>query len=223
MYIIDGTYFTRELSIPGVAELRSNSTTELNLFIDEKSRLLLQDALGNVLFNDFDSNVIDGVLDVGAPQRWLNLVNGVDYTFAGEDYTWQGLKFDQGAYKKSLISYFVYYHWLEDQVSEMTTLGEVRGKAKNTLPINSTQRLVSTWNTFVRLYQGGYDRHYNHACRNYSYNPTTYYKRGIRFYDYFGGNDESGFVSLITFLIHNKEDYPDANLEIYEFQNQMGL
>ena len=104
MYIIDVSYFIRELSIPNVNETLSESGMNLEYFIDEKVRLLLQKALGYQLFKDFDSNVVNGVLQATTPQKWVNLVEGVEYTKSGKPYKWNGLIYQDGAFKKSLLA-----------------------------------------------------------------------------------------------------------------------
>lgn len=220
MYLINTSYFTRELRIPGLQELRSEVSGILEQFIDERSRVLLQEALGNDLFNEFDAFVqADGTLNPSATQKWLNLVNGVNYTSAGETYTWQGLIFTQGAFNKSLLAYYTYCFYLEDHVSQLSTMGVVQGKAKNSSQLNPTQRYVKAWNTFVNLYQGDYYPYYD----SYNRLPQVTIKRGIPFYDYRGVEERSGFVSLLTFLNDNDADYPDAPLKLYNYENQIGV
>lgn len=212
MYIIDETYFIKELRIPNTSEIDvSGSDAPFVMWIDQYARLCLQDALGSDLFIDFDSDVTAGVLDAGAEQRWKNLVNGVDYTYQGKDYSWKGLIFTEGTFKGSVLAYFVYCHWLEYQLSQQTGLGESRGEAVNSMSANSTHRYVTTWNTFVKMYQG----------RTTATSTLTYVK-GVPFYDYFGDNP-TGYVSLIDFLKHNETDYPDAALKEYNYQNTFGL
>lgn len=220
MYLINPTYFTRELRIPGLQELRSEVSGILEEFIDERCRVVLQEALGNDLFNDFDTFVqADGTLSPSATQRWTNLVNGTDYTNSGETYTWQGLIFTQGAFNKSLLAYYTYCFYFEDHVSQLSTMGEVQGNAKNSTQLNPTQRYVRSWNRFVNLYQGDYYPYYD----SYNRLPQVTIKRGIPFYDYRGVEERSGFVSLLTFLNDNDADYPDAPLKLYNYENQIGV
>ena len=113
MYIIDKTYFIRNLHVPNTEEPTSDASIELEMSIDRYVRQFLQMTLGNVLFSDFDSYVIDGELEITAPQKWLNLVNGCEYTKDGIDYVWQGLKYELGLYKVSLLANYTYvnhYH-----------------------------------------------------------------------------------------------------------------
>ena len=212
-YIIDETYFQRNLQVPNANELNSGAYAELQEYIDSKARLCLKGALGYELFKDFDNNVTDGVLDVGAPQKWQDLVNGKEYTLDGTLFRWEGLINTEGAFNKSLLANFVYYYWLYDNQSAMTGVGEAVLNAKNATSINSTQRLVTVWNEFVKMYQGKMFEHYKH----------TYYYRDIKIVDYLGDAYDDDYVSLTRFLIDNKDDYPEAALKRYQFINQFGL
>lgn len=222
MYIIDQTYFAREIRVPGIQELRSEELDNLNLFIDEKAREILQQALGFTLFNDLDSQIIDGQLRTNpAPDpRWSRLVSGYTYTLSGEEFRWQGLAFSQGAYKKSLLAFYTFYFFLEDHVSQLSTLGEVQGKSKNAPAVNSTQKYIKAWNKFVELYQGDYQGYYSGINRV----PNVSIKRGVPYYDYAGdGYDRTNFVSLLRYLSDNATDYPNAALRLYDYKNQLGI
>ena len=211
-YIIDETYFQRELYVPNADELNSGALKELTQFIDEKSRLCLQDVLGYSLFNDLDANIDSGNLIDAAPVKWLNLVNGVEYTLNGKAYRWQGLKVEEGAFKRSLLANYTFYYWLEFNQSRMSGVGEVVLSAKNAVNVNPTQRLVKVWNEFVDMYQGSEKMN----------TPSIYYKGNIRVTDYYGG-DNSDFVSLLQFLSDNDTDYVDAPLKMYRKKNQLGI
>lgn len=221
MYIIDTSYFIREIKVAGLQELRSEEVDNLDLFIDEKARLLLHEALGFNLFNEFDSQVVNGKLRTSTPpdERWSNLVNGVTYTIGDEQLRWQGLTCIQGAFKKSVIAYFAFCSFLEDHVSQLTTMGEVRGNSKNASKVNSGQRYVKIWNKFIDMYQGDYS-----GCHQGIITPNFFVRRGVPFYDYsYGSVQSSGFVSLLRFLSDNNEDYPDASLKLYDYRNQLGV
>lgn len=201
MYIIDDTYFQKELNVPNVNEMDSDTLTSLNISIDRYVRQFLQDALGYALFTELDSYITDGVLDSGAPQKWRYLVNGKDQ--------WKGLKFEEGTYKGSILAKYVFYFWLKDAVSLLTGTGEKTITATDALAVNSTQRLTNVWNDFVVDNQGLFI-----PCKWY-YGYTDYY------YNWNCGNDLN--YSLIRFLSDNSEDYPGANKKVYEIKNQLGL
>lgn len=212
-YIVTDEYFIKELSIPNITDTRDvSSPNSFEQWIDKEARLLLKDALGYELFKDFDGYVdVSGVINPAAPTKWLNLVNGVEYTVDSVVYRWEGLIYSEGSFKGSLMAYFVYCKWLEYQMSQLSGMGEKRGQAVNAEPYNSTQRLTTLWNTFVDKYQST-------EC----YFPVNYYYDGVLVTDY-SPNGTSNFVSLIKFLEDNKTDYPDAALKMYDVRNQLGI
>ena len=212
-YLIDETYFQRQYYVPNVEELNSRSKEDLLLYIDQYVRLCLQDALGYTLFKELDSYIVNGNLQPNAPQKWLNLVNGAEYTEHDRTYYWKGLKYNEGAFKVSLLTPFVFYHWLLDNQAKMSGMGEVVLEAKNAINASSNQRLTKSWNTFVQLYQD----------KNYHYNRCVWFYEGVRVIDWMENNTNNDFVSLVKFLYDNKEDYPDANITTYKFKNQFGL
>lgn len=212
MYIITPDYFQKQYTIPNIDEMDSKNATVLEICIDQYVRLLLQNALGYNLWKELDLNVTNGVLDIGAPQKWLDLVNGKIYTKNGKTFTWKGLIYTEGIYKGSLLVPFVYYHFLKENVSLLTGTGEKVLDASNAIGVNSTQRMVMSWNDFVNQYQG--------QCFNYSVN--RYYHDGVLVEDYFTGND-SEQVNLIQYLEDNQANYIDAHKRLYKVQNQLGL
>jgi hypothetical protein len=212
MYLIDETYFIKELSVPNINEMDADNLTILTQYVDEFARKLLKDALGYDLFKELDTNITSGVLNVGAPQKWLDLVNGCEYTKDGKTYKWNGLIFTEGLHKSSLLAKFVFYHWLKDNVTTITGTGEKSIKSVNADSVNSNQRLVTVWNDFVSEYQGSNTRF-----------PTVWYKGATKVIDWFGSGESFGYVSLIQFLTDNETNYSDATLITYSLQNQFGL
>jgi len=214
MYIIDETYFNGGFEIPNVLELNSDAKDNLEAVVNDKSRLFLQEALGYTEFEDLDQYVVNGVFDENiAPQKWLDFVNGKEYTLNGNTYKWQGLIYLQGSLKKSILTDFCYYYWLEEKQSQMVGVGEIVLDAKNANRVNSTQRLVRVWNEFVEK---------NQKQCNSVINGAISFVKGVRFTDYYSGSSNR-YVSLVKYLEDNKEDYPSANPRLYETINQLGL
>lgn len=213
MYIITPDYFQKQYTIPNIDEMDSKNATVLEICIDQYVRICLQNALGFNLWKELDSNITDGVLDSGAPQKWLDLVNGKTYTKDGKDYTWKGLIYTEGIYKGSLLVPFVYYQFLKENVSLLTGTGEKVLDASNAIGVNSTQRMVMSWNDFVNQYQG--------QCL-FSHHVNRYYHDGVLVEDYFTGND-SEQVNLIQYLEDNETEYPNAQKKLYNVKNQLGL
>jgi len=212
MYIIDQTYFTRDLSIPNINEMQTEAFDNLNSFVDEYVRQLLRDALGIEIFNELDSYVIGGAFDgTGAPQYIIDLVNGKEYVNSGTTYKWSGLISTQGVFKKSLLANYIYYKWLQSNFSTQSGVGEVTINPQNANLVNPTQKLVSVWNTFLLMYQN----------MNTCY-PSVYYKGHTQVIDWLGINANTE-VSLIQYLNDNDTDFSTATLRVYEYQNQLGI
>lgn len=209
MFIINTTYFIKSLSVPNTEEPTSDASIELETSIDRYVSQFLKLTLGNVLFTDLKANTTDGVLNPSAPIKWVNLVNGCDYTLDGKTYTWQGLKYTEGLFKVSLLANFVYVNHYQSIINSQ--LGQVIIEPKNGVNADYTTHLVDVWNEFVEMYQGS-------SCNE----PQQYYRNGVLFTDYFG-NRESGFVSYLQFLLDNETDYPDVPAQSLEFKNSFGL
>jgi len=201
MYLIDASYFTREYNIPNAQELISNTGEILEKYVDNKVRQFLRDLLGYELFTELDSHVTNGVLSPTAPQKWKDLVNGKE--------DWKGILFQDGVYKVSLLTPFVYYYWLYDNTSQVTATGEKVSSAVNAQNHSSLTRLVKTWNEFVMMYSG--------KERNF----FKGYVNGVFFADYYGQGE--GYKSLVQYLRENKDDFPTAVIPHYEFKNTLGL
>ncbi|MBC7652323.1 MAG: hypothetical protein H7101_11295 [Deinococcales bacterium] len=191
----------------------NQNNAELTLCIDKYARQLLKNALGFVLFNDFDSQVTDGVLNSGAVQKWIDLVNGAEYTKDDKVYKWQGLIYAEGLYKNSLLAKYVFYNWYKENVSTLSGIGEVNLQGANSVTVEPNQRLVTVWNSFLQEYQ---------HRQNNNNNANVYLHNGTPVYDWYRGN-ENDYVSLLHFLTDKATDYPDAPRKEYKLLNQFGL
>ena len=215
MYLIDETYFIKNLVVPDSAPSLDipNNEQSLEVYIDEYARQLLQKSLGHILFAELDGEVENGELKDTAPTKWKDLVNGKTYSYLGEDYEWKGLLFTEGAFKGSVLAYYVFLKWHEDQLSTMSSMGEVKGNAVNSTAVNSTAKHVKLWNKYMEMYQGLKPSSYTFSQKN-----------GVDFHDYFNGNN-GGYVSLLEFIGHHEDDYPDAAMtpEFEGFKNSLGL
>ena len=209
MLYIDNTYFIKQLSVPHTVEPTSDPSIELDLSIDRYVSQFLKETLGNVLYSDLKANTMDGELIPLAPQKWINLVDGVEYVKDDVTYTWQGLKYIDGAFKVSLLANYVYIN--QYQTTTNTMMGQVALDGKNGILADSTPHLVDIWNEFVEMYQGVYN------C-----NPSISYVNGVKFVDYYG-NRESGYVSYLQFLRDNEADYPNVPARQVELRNSLGL
>lgn len=209
MLYIDNTYFTNKLFVPNTNEPTMDASIELNANIDRYVSQFLKLTLGNVLFEELKGYTTDGELIISAPQKWKNLIDGCNYTKDAVDYTWQGLKYTDGAFKVSLLANYVYVNQFQTTTNSM--LGQIALDGKNGILADSTPHLVDIWNEFVEMYQGSSDS-----------NPQQYYRNGVLFVDYYG-NREAGYVSYLQFLNDNKLDYPNVPAGAIEYKNSLGI
>lgn len=213
MYLIDETYFIKELSIPNLKEAQVyGETMEFETWIDKEARQCLKDALGYQNYSELDSYIDNGQLKDEAPEKWKNLVYGASFQLNGVNVKWEGLLIQEGVFKKSLLAQFVYAKWLEFQTSKMTGTGEKRTKSSGSQSVNGTHRYVSVWNQFVTEYQGAI---------NFSQSSISF-KNGVRFVDY-SSNVNNSFVSLIEYLKNHDDLYPNTTKTLYDYKNTLGL
>lgn len=221
MYIVDGTYLTRELAISdaqGQSVTRTDAKENIEKYLDDAPREVLIKALGYELAYELESYTTDGVLNNDAPLKWQNLVNGVIYQYNGDSYKWDGLIFSRGTMKKSLLANFVFTQWLEDNVSSLGSNGNVIIQTRNGASITSNRRWVKAYNEFLSMYQGDYlvkDDDYYCNINWYDRMRCSYYDSYKRCYNSFSKIKENKVVSLLTFLDQNESDYENAALMSY--------
>lgn len=210
MFIIDDSYFTGKINVPNVTEYNGSTVEAIDDYINKYGRLFMRETLGNVLFKDLMLNLDNGELKTDASQKWVDLINGKEYTKNGETYTWQGIKGGCDLYKDSVLAYFIYLNYFE--ITFFTGFSLASTEAKNSTVINPSNHLVEIHNDFVSLYQG-----------SYTYNPIEYfYSNEVIFRDYYHSND-SGFVSYMQFLMDNETDYPNVPIRPLQFKNSLGI
>lgn len=206
MYLISTQEFSRNTLISNVNEINTGINEEVNTYITSCVPKLLINALGTSLFAELNSQITDGELNDDADQKWLNLVNGVTYTKDDKDYVWKGLVYDNGLFKESLLTLYVWCEWYRNNLTSMTGVGQVQLQAKNADVVNPLPLLVKNWNSFLEMYQGGI---------SYECTPRVNYINDACFVDYFNSNNTNNEVTLIQFLKDNPTDYTDANCYIF--------
>lgn len=137
MAVIDTSYFFGELSI-------SQPTATLQMMIDSREPELLTKLLGYELNKNYTAGIAAG----SPAQKWLDLRDGKEYTTASGTLTkWSGLRFTVGTAKKSLIANYIYWHYLNDNITFTTASGQ----KKSDLPINAgpDAKMIRAWNEMV--------------------------------------------------------------------------
>ena len=211
MLYIDKTYLIKKLAVPNTNEPTSDASIDLEMSIDRYVTQFLQETLGNVNYEDLQFYTDAGDLLDTAPPKWSNLLNGLDYTKDGKLYSWRGLRYNQGAFKVSMMANYVYLNHFSPTFN--SSLGQIMIEGKNSTNADSTPHLVDVYNEFVEMYQGK-------NCNR----PIRQYRNGVTFVDYYGTNsNNSGYVSYLQFLQDHQEDYPNIPARYLEFQNSFGL
>lgn len=85
MPLIDHTYFIGELNLPGTN--KTDMQKRLNLFIVKYEQKFLTELLGYDLY----TKLIAGLKVGPVEQKWLDIVFGTEYYYAGRTHRWKGL------------------------------------------------------------------------------------------------------------------------------------
>lgn len=224
-FIIDYTFFQRELEVPNVDEINSKSLTTLNQFIDEKCSLFMLNALGPVVFNQLKSLLVNGLLpEAISPnaelQKYWRLVNGTTYDKDGVTFIWDGLRVVKGSYKTSVLAYYTYYYWLRNEVTYMSGVGEVKGNAKGAIMANSNRRLTETWNKMVSLNQGSYYQGSEQELYNiYDLGALDGWLNGLNRLHCC----DKDSITLIKYLTDHSLEFTNEYPKTYAIKNQLGL
>jgi len=146
MSLIDTSYFIGDILIPNTDKPQVQE--DIEQAIDQYEKEILQNLLGYTLWKDFSAEQ-----DAPVQTRWIDLINGVEFSFELHgntiDTKWNGLVNDD---KISFIAYYVYYKYLERNITKRTGIGNVKGKAENATVQNDVRKMVSAWQKFLELY-----------------------------------------------------------------------
>jgi hypothetical protein len=144
--IIDETYFTGNLTIAQLSQMEVRD--DLDLLIEREEPKYLKLLLGLRFYNAF----IAGISPIsGAEQRWLNLLNGIEYEYNNREYQWIGFENDL---KQSPIANYVYTQYLKNLVETMTGVGTVKPATENGSLAFASPKIVRAWNEMVEWQTG---------------------------------------------------------------------
>lgn len=209
MYLIDKTYFRNKLQINGLYDSNNGIETKLDDYISIYVIDFLQKLLG-VDFEELNTNIVSGVLEPTAPQRWLDLINGKTYTKDGKDYIWKGLLYQNGSVKLSILANVVYCSLIHDLV---TGNGQISVDVKSSRMLVPRKNYIEVWNEIANQFNQSVDLQ-----------PKVSFVNGVKFTDYYGGLYDNGYRTLTDFLIDFEENYPNANICLgYEIINSFDL
>jgi len=140
MSFIDKTYFIHEINIP------EDDYKDLSTIITRYEKEVLQQLLGYELWKALDDDLVSGVPQT---QRFIDLVDGKEYTVGSSTIKWNGL---QNTDKISLIAYYTFYWYLRNHTTNTSTLGEVGSNMENAIVVSPAQRLSGAWHRLRELY-----------------------------------------------------------------------
>jgi hypothetical protein len=209
MYLIDKTYFRNKLQINGLYDGNNGLEKKLDEYISIYVIDFLQKLLG-VDFEELNTNIVSGVLEPTAPQRWLDLINGKTYTKDGKDYVWKGLLYQNGSVKLSILANVVYCSLMHDLA---TGNGQISVDVKSSRMLVPRKNYIEVWNEIANQFNQSVDLQ-----------PKISFIRGVKFTDYYGGLSDNGYRTLTDFLIDFEEEYPNVNICLgYEIINSFDL
>jgi hypothetical protein len=218
--IIDKSYFQGNLNIPNVQENltplggRRGNQSNLDSYIAKYEVKVMKDALGLVAYKSFIASFeANGDVKPTADQRWKDLINGVEYTYNGEDYEWEGLRYTLGTYSYSLIADYVFSIFLNDTSRTLGSPGMVKEATNSAETVSSIPRISEAWNTFIEKYQG------ESSDEDY---PRLVSKPGLRGIDWSQHRSASD-INMYTYLSDNESQYEDVKFRLYESTNSFGL
>jgi hypothetical protein len=143
MAIIDVAYFDSGLTnIPNTDQPSVSEAVNDAIAIYEPE--YLKGVLGYELQKAFEA----GAAELTPDQRWIDLLDGVEFTRDGVMDKWIGfnnVQFD------SSIAYYVMFHFVRNNDSIFTGIGERKSKSVNSDPISSSAMLMNVWNKMVSL------------------------------------------------------------------------
>jgi hypothetical protein len=184
---IDDTYFTGELYVP-----QADQSTDLVQAIEQYEKEVLIQLLGYKLYALL---VADCTLGVPATQKYIDLVNGAEFTHTYNGITttlkWEGLV---NSGKISILAYYTYFKFVERDITRLYGTGMSMAPAgQDYQRVSPVNKLCYAWERMRELYgiiPAEYKRYYLNPISNPSHafdlNPSAY-----------------------NFLYVNKANYPD--------------
>jgi len=221
--IIDKSYFKGNLNVPNVqSDLvplgdRQGNQVNLDEYILEYEKKVMIDALGYEAWKSFASSFeTNGDLKPGAEQRWIDLVDGKEFTSGNGDLVkWEGLRYTLGTFKYSLIADYVFAIFLNDTSRTFAGNGMVKEAFKTGETESSIPRIAEAWNRYVKKYQG--------VVEGVAGYPVVTQRQGLVSVDWSRNSWEDSEVSMYRYLIENEDDYPDVKFRLTETTNSFGL
>jgi hypothetical protein len=162
MSIITTSYFTANLDLPGRNAV--GLSENLTLYISRYEPIYLRGVLGyslyKLLMTAYDASV--AATPTPLPQRWADLLNGVEYDVSDITYKWDGLR--NSTLLTSPIANYIYFTFRRDTETRTGNVGENKPNAQNADSVTPNRKLVFAWNDMV---------HQNWQLKHYLDNNTA--------------------------------------------------
>lgn len=140
--LINSSFFVANRTI---AQLSENSVrTNLELFIKRFQYDYLTRVMGLTLYKLFEAEYVGE----NKPQKWVDLVNGVEFTYRGALCVWPGLA--NQTFKTSPIADYVYYYYQRDKVTAVVGSGTMVPNVENGEVVVNRGRMVDAFNAAVK-------------------------------------------------------------------------
>lgn len=141
--IIDYEHFSGTINLPQTGS--SDGKKTIAPYINEFEEEFLKKALGYELWKVFAAGIEgSGTHD----QRWIDLLEGKEFTYGSITDKWTGFESTP-----SPISQYVYYKFIENNISDTTTAGQALPKNTNAETVSPMRKMVDAWNKMVKLNQ----------------------------------------------------------------------
>lgn len=135
--LIDTSYFFGDIQIGQLSELSVQES--LNFFISQYEPKILESLLGYATYKQIGN----------ADQKWKDLKEGAEYTNeTGILCKWNGL-YDATS-KVSLIAYYVYCQYMENELSVTGGAGEGKVQMQNSIAVTNGRKIRKAWNLMVK-------------------------------------------------------------------------
>lgn len=147
--IIDYNYFVGEINLPHTGS--EDGYAVVDQFINRYEQEYLQSVLGYDLWKAFTN----GIAATEPEQKWIDLRDGKEFTnLSGYNTKWMGFKNSE---LKSPIACYVYFHFMEDRVTDTAFIGEVKPSAENATQASPSAKMMNAWNRMAEMTDILYD------------------------------------------------------------------
>lgn len=140
MPLIDNSYFVRGILITQIGDVNSATTSVLNDFIATYEPEFLRKALGYSFYKIMTENPTE--------QRFIDLIEGKEYTLNGVTDKWEGFKNDQ---KLSPIANYLYVKYWQVNVQATGGLGIQVNNVEHAHTVSPAQKMTQAWSDMLYM------------------------------------------------------------------------